>query len=103
MKSALDNGFHMCIYPEGTRNKTNMPLKKFYDGAFKLAIDTQHSIIPAVIFNTKKALNSNKGFYLLPKKLAIHFLAPIDPINLTVEELKEKVFNTMRDYYTANE
>lgn len=103
MKSALDNGFHMCIYPEGTRNKSNMPIKKFYDGAFKLAVDTQHSIIPAVIFNTKKALSANKTFHFLPKKLSIHFLEPIDPINLTVEELKEKVFVTMSDYYSKNE
>ena len=103
MKAALDNGFHMCIYPEGTRNKSNLPLKKFYDGAFKLAVDTRHSIIPAVIFNTKKALNANKAFYFLPKKLSIHFLAPIDPSNLTTEELKDKVFNIMSEYYAKNE
>ncbi len=102
MKEALDKGMHMCIYPEGTRNKTDQPLKKFYDGAFKLAIDTNHAIIPAVIFNTKKALSSQYFFYLLPKKLSIHFLPPIEPANLTVEELKQKVFNTMSAYYTAN-
>jgi 1-acyl-sn-glycerol-3-phosphate acyltransferase len=102
MKAALDKGMHMCIYPEGTRNKTNQPLKKFYDGAFKLAIDTNHAIIPAVIFNTKKALSSNYFFYLLPKKLSIHFLPAIEPDNLTVDELKQKVFDTMRAYYTEN-
>ena len=102
MKGALDKGMHMCIYPEGTRNKTDQPLKKFYDGAFKLAIDTNHAIIPAVIFNTKKALSSKYFFYFLPKKLSIHFIPPIEPGNLTVEELKQKVFNTMSAYYTAN-
>jgi 1-acyl-sn-glycerol-3-phosphate acyltransferase len=38
----------------GTRNRTTEPLKKFYDGAFKLAVDAGHAIIPAVILNTKK-------------------------------------------------
>ena len=37
MKDVIDIGMHMCIYPEGTRNKTTAPLKSFHDGAFKLA------------------------------------------------------------------
>ena len=69
MKQVLKMGMHMCIYPEGTRNRTSEPLKKFYDGAFKLAIETRKSIIPALIFNTKKALPSIKSFYFLPQKL----------------------------------
>ena len=55
MKDVLKKGMHMCIYPEGTRNRSNEPLKKFYDGAFKLAVDTGTSIIPSLIFNTRKA------------------------------------------------
>ncbi|MGH2564017.1 MAG: lysophospholipid acyltransferase family protein, partial [Ginsengibacter sp.] len=39
MKEVLDMGMHMCIYPEGTRNKPEMPLKDFHDGAFKLAVE----------------------------------------------------------------
>jgi len=35
MKEVLEWGMHMCIYPEGTRNKTNDPLKSFHDGAFR--------------------------------------------------------------------
>ena len=65
MKKVLALGMHMSIYPEGTRNRSNDPLKKFYDGAFKLATTTGNAIIPAVIFNTKKALPANKIFYYL--------------------------------------
>ncbi len=103
MKDALEKGFHMCIYPEGTRNRTNQPIKKFYDGAFKLAVSTQHAIIPAIILNTKKALPANRFFYFVPKKLSIHFLAPIEPGNLTSDELKEKVFKVMVDYYSLQQ
>lgn len=102
MKEALSNGFHMCVYPEGTRNRTGAPLKKFYDGAFKLAVNTGHSIIPAVIFNAGKALPANRFFYMMPQKLAIHFLEPISAIGKTTEGLKKEVYNAMLNYYELN-
>ena len=67
MKEVLNMGMHMCIYPEGTRNKTNLPLKEFYDGAFKLAVDTGTSILPALIFNTKKYFHQIKFSFLAIK------------------------------------
>ncbi len=102
MKQVLKKGMHMCIYPEGTRNRTNEPLKKFYDGAFKLAVETQTSVIPTLIFNTKKALPSHKSFYFLPQKLQMHFLEPVSPDGHSVEQLKEKVFAVMTEYYAQH-
>lgn len=102
MKAVLRRGIHMCIYPEGTRNRSNEPLKKFYDGAFRLSKDTGHAIVPALIFNTRKALPANKPFFFLPYRLKMHFLPPVDPAGLTAEELKDKVFQQMKDYYQAN-
>jgi len=104
MKEVLANGMHMSIYPEGTRNRTNEPLKKFHDGAFRLATDTGCSIIPAIMFHTKKVLPPGKGFYFWPQKLEIHFLSPI-PISPgeTYSELKEKVFMIMREYYSSHQ
>lgn len=102
MKQVLKQGIHMCIYPEGTRNRTNEPLKKFYDGAFKLAVETKTAIIPTLIFNTKKTLPPNKPFYFLPHKLEMHFLEPVVPDNNTVEQLKEKVFVIMTEYYARH-
>lgn len=99
MKRVLKQGIHMCIYPEGTRNRTNEPLKKFYDGAFKLAVETKTAIVPTLIFNTKKALPANKPFYFLPQKLEMHFLEPVATDGYTVEQLKEKVFAIMKDHY----
>ena len=54
MKEVLHMGMHMCIYPEGTRNKTTMPLKEFHDGAFRLAIETETPILPGIILIRKK-------------------------------------------------
>lgn len=103
MKEVLAMGLHMCIYPEGTRNKTNEPLQRFHDGAFKLAVASGHSVLPAVIFYTKIVLPLHKTFYFWPHKVEMHFLEPVSPAGLTVEQLKEKVFITMRDYYVSSE
>ncbi|TMI68479.1 MAG: 1-acyl-sn-glycerol-3-phosphate acyltransferase [Bacteroidetes bacterium] len=102
MKEVLDMGLDMCIYPEGTRNKTSEPLQRFHNGAFRLAIDAGKPILPAVIFNTARVLPINKTFFLWPVKIKMHFLEPIAPASLTVEELKDKVFFTMRDYYVKH-
>ena len=102
MRHVLKAGMHMCIYPEGTRNRTGQPLKKFYDGAFKLATDTGNAVIPTLIFNTGKALPVNKFFYLLPHTLEIHFLAPIESKGKQSDALKDEVFQTMWNYYDAN-
>lgn len=96
MKAVLAAGMHMCIYPEGTRNRTGEPLKKFYDGAFKLSIVSQKQIIPCVLTGTQKAMPVHKTFYLLPAKLRMQFLPPVSPVNETVESLKETVFQQMK-------
>ncbi len=103
MKRMLSIGLDMVIYPEGTRNRTQDPLKKFYDGAFRLAVDTGKPILPAVLFHTKKVLPANKFFYLIPHKLEMHFLPAVSSTNISAEELKEKVFKIMWDHYSAND
>lgn len=102
MKEVLKIGLHMCVYPEGTRNKTDKPLQPFYDGAFRLAVDTGHSILPTVLFNTSKVLPNNKIFYYWPGKIEMHFLAPIPVGSQTKDQLKEKVFTLMSNYYVQH-
>ncbi len=99
MKKVLAGGMHMCIYPEGTRNRSHEPLKTFYDGAFKLAVDANKDIIPCVIIGTKKAMPIDKIFFLLPTRLKMHFLAPVSSAGTSVKDLKEKVFNEMLNEY----
>jgi 1-acyl-sn-glycerol-3-phosphate acyltransferase len=96
MRKVLANGMHMCIYPEGTRNKTGQPLKSFYDGAFRLASDTGTPIIPTLIFHTATVLPNNKKFFLWPHPLKMQFLEPIEVRRgEDATALKERVFNLM--------
>jgi len=99
MRNVLRGDMHMCIYPEGTRNRTDEPLKPFFDGAFKLAVDTKKSVIPTVIFGTKEAMPIHKGLFLLPTRLSMHFLPAVSSEGLKAAELKDKVFEIMKAHY----
>lgn len=102
MLEALNKGYHLCLYPEGTRNKTTEPLARFYDGAFKVAIASQKPIIPGLIFGTKNILHPVKKAWAWPHKIEIHFLDPVPTEGLKSEEsdqLKQEVFDVMKNYY----
>lgn len=105
MKDVLKMGQHLCLYPEGTRNKTNQPLQPFYKGAFKTAIQTEHDIIPCLLFNTATIFPPEKTLFLKPGKVHLHFLPPIDIHTFEqsdVNALKEHTFKEMWDYYEHN-
>jgi len=95
MKQVLKCGLNMVIYPEGTRNRTGQPLKAFYDGAFRLAVNTGKDVIPVCIFGTGTTLPANKAFYLMPNVLRVYILPPISVTNQTSEMLKQQAFDKM--------
>jgi 1-acyl-sn-glycerol-3-phosphate acyltransferase len=104
MREVLDMGLHMCIYPEGTRNTTDEPLKSFHDGAFRLAVSSGKSIIPMVIFNSRRANPPTKGFFLLPVRLYLDFLPEITALpEETVEQLKLRVHEIMKNYILSHQ
>ena len=101
MRKVLRENLHICIYPEGTRNRTQQPLKPFYDGAFKLAVDAKKDVIPCVIFGTREAIPIDKGVYLIPTRLRMHFLPPVSSADIQSSDLKDKVFEIMKAYYVS--
>jgi 1-acyl-sn-glycerol-3-phosphate acyltransferase len=103
MKEVLEMKMHMCIYPEGTRNKTSIPIKEFHDGAFKLAAECKTSILPTLIFNTKKVLPPGKVFFFWPSKMELHFLPPVSISEFDdFEKMKQKLHTIMSEYYVAH-
>jgi 1-acyl-sn-glycerol-3-phosphate acyltransferase len=96
MHQVLRLGIHMCVYPEGTRNRGKELLKPFFDGAFRLSKETGVPIMPCIIRGTADAMPIHKAFYLLPKKLSLEFLDSMNPQNYpSVTELKAAVFESM--------
>ena len=105
MRQTLQMGLHLCLYPEGTRNKSEQALQAFQDGAFVVAIRAQAPIMPAVIFNTGKILPHNKKFWAWPHAIPFHFLEPIPTQGLSLKDvpaLKEQVWQTMHQYYNEH-
>ena len=64
------------IFPEGTRNRTDKPLKEFYDGAFRIAIECQVPILPMVMLNIDAITPQNTNL-IRPGKLYCHILHPV--------------------------
>jgi 1-acyl-sn-glycerol-3-phosphate acyltransferase len=94
----LDQGLDMVIYPEGTRNRTGKPLKDFYTGAFKLAVDCKKDIIPVVMLHTATVLPPGKIFFLWPHPIEMHLLEPVKVEGKTADQLKTEVRNVMWDF-----
>ncbi len=92
-----DEGVSPLIFPEGTRNRTDRPLKEFYDGAFRIAIEAQVPIMPILLLNVDGV--SPKGTFLLsPGRLYARFFPPIPTMGLTLDDvdaLKQQVFDLM--------
>lgn len=102
MKEVLEQGLHMCIYPEGTRNKSKEPLTRFHDGAFRLAVDTRKPIIPALMFHTDEVMPRKPFFFWPLTRVQMHFLPAIEVVGKTVAQVKEEAFSVMKDYYLAH-
>jgi len=103
MKTILSLGLDMLIYPEGTRNRTGDPLKSFFDGAFRLAVDTNKRILPTILFNSKNILPPSPIFCLYPGKIEMHFLPPVHVAGKTSNEVKEEVFELIWNYYASHQ
>ena len=48
LEEKLERGIPIVIFPEGTRSRDSK-LGKFYDGSFKLAMDTHAEIVPVIL------------------------------------------------------
>ena len=86
----IKSGTSICIFPEGTRGKTESELElgEFHNGSFKMAMKTGCPIIPLSISGSREILESH-----FPKIRGTHVTVtygkPIIPGELTKEEKKE--------------
>lgn len=98
LKSVLRKGISVFIFPEGTFNTTHQPLKEFYDGAFRIAIETQTPLLPVIFPDTAKRLHYSSIFSFTPGTCRAIFLEAVPVDLLTIQdlpELKKAVFTQM--------
>ncbi len=96
----LQKKISVFICPEGTFNISPLPLKSFYDGAFRIAIETQKPIRPILFLDTYDRLNYQSIFSLNPGKCRAVYLSATDTTGLTMKDvrsLREKIYHQMEE------
>lgn len=100
LKAALSRGISIFIFPEGTFNVSDKPLKEFYDGAFRIAIETQTDIKPILFVDSGKRLPHRFLLSLTPGTNSVVYLPEVSVQGLTMKDLpqvKATVYNIMED------
>lgn len=90
----LQQGVSVFIFPEGTFNQTHQPLGPFYDGAFRMAIETGYPIQPVLFLDAARRLPSTSIFHLTPGPSRAVFLDAVPISGMTMSDLhllKEQV------------
>ena len=98
LKSIIKKGISVMVFPEGTFNMTTKPLKDFYDGAFRVAIETQTPLKPVLFLDAYRRMPYESLFSMSPGLSRIVYLDAIGLENLTLadlEKFKLQVFNLM--------
>jgi 1-acyl-sn-glycerol-3-phosphate acyltransferase len=96
LKSILAKNISIVLSPEGTFNMTDKPLKEFYNGAFKIAVEMRVPIQPVLFLDAYDRLNYKNIFSLTPGKSRAVFLAEVLPSN-DAELMKQKVYDEMEE------
>lgn len=105
LKSVLKKGISIFIFPEGTFNLTGKPLKDFFDGAFRIAIETQTPIRPLVFLDAYERMHYESVFSLTPGRSRTIFLEEVPVEGLTMKDLsalKERVYRMMEEKLIEN-
>lgn len=91
----IKNGISMCIFPEGTRNKTDELMLPFKEGSFKMAEKTGCAIVPMAISGSAEIFEAQ-----FPRAKSVHVILeygkPIYPKELD-KETKKKLGSHCRD------
>ena len=96
----INKKISVFICPEGTFNMTDKPLKEFYNGAFRIAIETQKPIKPVLFLDTYDRLNYKSVFSLNPGKCRAVYLPETNTEGLEVkdlENLKIRIYKQMEE------
>jgi 1-acyl-sn-glycerol-3-phosphate acyltransferase len=98
LKSLISKGISVLVFPEGTFNMTTKPLKDFYDGAFRVAIETQTPIKPVLFLDAYRRMPYESLFRMTPGPSRIVYLEEIPVAGYVVEDiekLKQQVYVVM--------
>ena len=97
LKRLINRGTSILIYPEGSMNRSEIMLRPFYDGAFRIAIETQTPVLPMVVINAGNLFRPGTA-YIKPGKIQVKFGEPIPTKGYKLEDtvlLKQQAHQIM--------
>lgn len=99
LKTTLEEGSSILIFPEGTFNETEEALKSFYDGAFRIALETQTPVLPVVFLDALERWHYNSFWSLRPGRNRVVFLPKVEVASYgtDIKRLSEDVHRMMTD------
>ncbi|ULQ53807.1 lysophospholipid acyltransferase family protein [Flavihumibacter fluvii] len=100
LKKVLSQGISIFLFPEGTFNESDQPLKDFYDGAFRIALETQTPIQPIIFPDSVNRLGHHSVFSLSAGTCRAVYLPMVEMTNFTdqgIADLKQLVYQEMGD------
>jgi 1-acyl-sn-glycerol-3-phosphate acyltransferase len=100
LKRVLRKNISVVMAPEGTFNMGVTPLKGFYDGAFRIAIETQTPIKPVLFLDALDRMHYKSVFSVTPGKSRAIYLPEVPVQGYTIDqtdELKQLVYLMMED------
>jgi 1-acyl-sn-glycerol-3-phosphate acyltransferase len=92
-QNRIQQGLSICIFPEGGVPDESILLDEFKDGAFRIAIEHQLTIVPITFYDNKKRF-SYTFFSGSPGKMRAKIHPPIETIGKTMDDklhLKQQV------------
>ncbi len=108
LRSVIRKGISILIFPEGTFNETGRPMKDCYDGAFRLAVESQTPIKPVIFPDNYSRFHYKSLLSLNPGICRAVFLPMVTVAGLTLSDvprLKQQVIGLMesklREYNAA--
>lgn len=104
LKSLIRKGISVMVFPEGTFNMGTTPLKEFYDGSFRVAIETQTPVKPVLFLDAYRRMPYQSLFLMTPGQSRIVYLdeIPVDGYTLAdLSKLKDKVYAIMEEKLIA--
>lgn len=83
----VKEGRSVCIFPEGTRNKSKEDMLEFHEGSFKVSSKSGCAIIPITMYNMSAVFEDHFPA-ISAEDVFIDFGKPIYPAELSKEDLK---------------
>lgn len=84
----IKNGISVCIFPEGTRNRTKDLMLPFKDGSFKIATKTGCAIVPMAITHSADIFENHLP-WIKKTHVTLEYGKPIYPNELDKEKRRK--------------